>query len=93
MSLETDRREYRYAGLDVDSLAKDPHTQFKSWQDEDDVMSEYRIVGSDEIDADENWISIDSPIAQKLLGKTFNDKIEATTPSGLKRLTIINIRY
>ena len=34
MSLETDRREYRYAGLDVDSLAKDPHTQFKIWLNE-----------------------------------------------------------
>ena len=31
MSLEKERREYRYAGLDVDSLAKDPLTQFRRW--------------------------------------------------------------
>ena len=99
---EIDRRiRYLTNRLSKAIIVKNPPNDqskifFAAWiivQDEDDVMSEYRIVGSDEIDAEENWISIDSPIAQKLLGKTFNDKIEATTPSGLKRLTIINIRY
>ncbi len=31
MSLEKERREYLYAGLDVDSLAKDPLIQFQRW--------------------------------------------------------------
>ena len=77
-----------------------PHDQskifFAAWiavKDENGDISEYRIVGSDEASVEKNWISIDSPIAQRLLGKTIGDEVEAITPSGKKRLGVINIRY
>ncbi len=35
----------------------------------------YRIVGADEIDAKKGFISLDSPLAQALLKKTFEDKV------------------
>ena len=69
---------------------------FSAWiavKDENNDISEYRIVGPDEINIEKNWISIDSPIAQTLLGKTVGNKVEATTPSGQRRLEIVNIRY
>jgi transcription elongation factor GreB len=35
----------------------------------------YRIVGADEFDAEENYISIDAPMARSLIGKSLDDEI------------------
>lgn len=65
--------------------------------------TEYRIVGSDELDASKNWISIDAPVAQALLNKTIDDEVVVLLPShslsGVRHnpkpqtLFITNIRY
>ena len=36
----------------------------------------YRLVGADEIDPARLWISIDSPLARSLLGRTSGDRAE-----------------
>ena len=53
----------------------------------------YRIVGADEFDPQKNWISLDSPVAKALLGKSLDDEVEINTPSGTKTVCIIEITY
>lgn len=53
----------------------------------------YRIVGADETDANRGWISIDSPVATALLGRSIDDEVEVRTPAGTRRLEIIDIDY
>lgn len=53
----------------------------------------YRIVGADETDAVKNWISIDSPVARELLGKSGGDKIKVNLPQGTELFTILSIEY
>jgi transcription elongation factor GreB len=59
----------------------------------DQISELYRLVGSDEIEASKNFISIDSPMAQALLGKSVDDEITVKTPSGDRYLTITDIKY
>ena len=53
-----------------------------------------RIVGVDEIyDHHPQHISIDSPMAQALLGKQTDDEVEVVTPLGKKLWYINEIHY
>ena len=42
----------------------------------------YRLVGADEIDSSQNWISIDLPMARAPIGKKVDDQVEVATPEG-----------
>ena len=53
----------------------------------------YRIVGADELDPKLNYISIDSPMARALLGKTLDDEVTVPTPSGEEEFVITAIEY
>ncbi|OGT80236.1 MAG: transcription elongation factor GreB [Gammaproteobacteria bacterium RIFCSPLOWO2_02_FULL_47_50] len=55
--------------------------------------STYRIVGADEIDADKNYISIDSPMSKALLGKTFDDDVIVKIEGKVRRYVIATIEY
>lgn len=57
----------------------------------DDV--EYRIVGADETSAEKGFISIDSPLARALLGRSVDDQVEVELPVGQQSFLILNIRY
>ena len=54
---------------------------------------DYWIVGADETDARTHRISIDSPLARGLLGKTLDDEVQIQTPSGLRELAVVAIDY
>jgi transcription elongation factor GreB len=54
---------------------------------------DYRIVGVDETDATKGFISIDSPVARALLGKTIGDSTEVELPECLVQIEVIAIRY
>lgn len=54
---------------------------------------DYRIVGVDETDAARGFISIDSPVAMALLGKTVGDSVEVELPDCLVQIEVISIRY
>ena len=56
-------------------------------------LVDYRIVGVDETDAATGFISIDSPVAKALLGKTVGDHTEVELPERLTRFEVISIRY
>ena len=49
---------------------------------EDDRTVAYRIVGEDEADAKANLISVNSPIARALVGKTEGDEVTVNAPGG-----------
>lgn len=94
----------------VDRLPSDiGKIYFGAWVDlrhcETDDLYTYRIVGPDEIDQDPAYISIDSPMAKALLGKSEGDNISIlqTTQNGkvlsfaetpdLTEYQITSIRY
>ena len=54
---------------------------------------EYRIVGVDETDARRGFISIDSPVARALLGKSVGDSTEVELPECLVQFEVIAIQY
>jgi len=66
---------------------------FVEVQDEHGDMRTYRIVGPDETDAKTAAISIDSPLAQALLGKDLNDQVVVITGDKTAILSIRSIRY
>ena len=51
----------------------------------------YQIVGVDEADIDENRISVSSPVARALIGKTVGDVVQVQIPRGLRELEILDI--
>ena len=56
-------------------------------------LVDYRIVGVDETDAAKGHISIDSPVAKALLGKTVGSCFEVELPECLAQFEVISIRY
>ncbi len=82
----------------VEDKPRDPSKVFfAAWvtvEDEDSGDEYlYRLVGSDEIDSSLNWISIDSPIARALVGKSIDDEVKVKTPAGERCLIITAIKY
>jgi len=58
-----------------------------------DEESQYQIVGVDEADIDHGRISITSPIARALIGKTEGDSVDVQTPRGEKGYEIIEVKW
>ena len=53
----------------------------------------YQIVGEDEADLKVGLISIGSPIARALIGKSAGDLAEVQAPGGVRSYEIIGVRY
>ncbi len=53
----------------------------------------YKIVGDDEADIKLNMISIHSPIARALVGKSVGDEVRIETPGGVRLFEIIQVLY
>jgi transcription elongation factor GreB len=53
----------------------------------------YRIVGPDEFDMAEEYISMDSPLGRSLLGRHLDDEITVDLPGGATTLTVVAISY
>lgn len=69
---------------------------FGAWielEDDDENLYRYRIVGEDEIDLPNNYISVDAPLARGLLGKRLDDEVEVRLPKGKVNYCIIAIHY
>ena len=52
-----------------------------------------RIVGADEFDPVNNWISVDSPMARALLRRCVDEEIRVRTPGGEVRYWLCAISY
>lgn len=53
----------------------------------------YQIVGDDEADIKLGKISVSSPIARALIGKSEGDVAEVAAPGGLRELEILDVKY
>ncbi len=61
--------------------------------EETDEEATYQIVGSHESDIGAGRISVTSPMARALIGKTLGDSVEVTTPGGVKGYEIVKVSY
>jgi transcription elongation factor GreA len=55
--------------------------------------STYQIVGDDEADIKGGKISVNSPIARALIGKTEGDTVEVQAPGGVRSYEVLAVRY
>jgi transcription elongation factor GreA len=65
----------------------------KLLDEETDEVSSYTIVGEYEADISKGLISILSPIARGLIGKSQGDSVEIITPKGIRYYEIVKVEY
>jgi transcription elongation factor GreA len=53
----------------------------------------YQIVGEPEADVRSGRVSVSSPIARALMGKTVGDTVEVTTPGGGKSYEVVGVNF
>ncbi|HEY0974146.1 MAG TPA: transcription elongation factor GreA [Solimonas sp.] len=53
----------------------------------------YQIVGEDEADAKAGLISLNSPIARALIGKSEGDFVQVAAPKGVREFEIVKVLY
>tara|TARA_B100000700_G_C14704691_1_gene696167 strand:- start:216 stop:689 length:474 start_codon:yes stop_codon:yes gene_type:complete len=61
--------------------------------DESEKKSIYQIVGEYESDIESKKLSINSPLARGLIGKTKDDVVEINSPKGSKSYTILSVKF
>ena len=62
--------------------------------DEDtDETKTYQIVGEPEADVRSGRVSVTSPIARALMGKTIGDTVEVVTPGGGKSYEVVGVAF
>lgn len=83
--------------IDPTSLDADGRVVFAATVDLADMDSgekvTYQIVGIDEADIKLAKVSITSPIARALIGKTAGDVVGVQAPSGIREYEILEVRY
>ncbi len=60
---------------------------------ESDKKLSYRIVGEFEADLKKRWISINSPVARGLLGKTVGDIATVQSPGGTHEYEVLSVEF
>jgi len=69
---------------------------FGAWvtlEDDGGNLKTLRIVGPDEFDPARNWISLDSPMARALLGRSVGDEVRVQLPERTAVYWIDSINY
>ncbi len=83
--------------IDPSSLDAGGRVVFGSTVDLEDEESgarvTYQIVGDDEADLKLGLVSISSPIARALIGKSEGDVAEVRAPGGVRTYEIVRVRY
>ena len=83
--------------IDPASLDADGRIVFGTTVDLEDEESgakvTYQIVGDDEADLKLGLISISSPIARAMIGRSAGDVAEVQAPGGLRHWEIVEVRY
>ncbi|MBU6305621.1 MAG: transcription elongation factor GreA [Betaproteobacteria bacterium] len=83
--------------IDPSQIEKDGRVVFGTTVDLADIESDqrmsYQIVGEDEADLKMNKISISSPIARALIGKSVGDVAVVHAPGGARQVEILDVRY
>jgi transcription elongation factor GreA len=83
--------------VDPTSIDADGRIVFGATVDLEDMASGnavcYQIVGDDEADIRHGKISIESPIARALIGKSVGDVAEVQAPAGVREYEVLAVRY
>jgi transcription elongation factor GreA len=83
--------------IDISKLAGSKTIKFGATVtliDEDtEEKKKYQIVGDAEADVKQGRISISSPIARALIGKSKGDTVEVAAPGGARSYEIIDVKY
>jgi transcription elongation factor GreA len=83
--------------IDPADVDADGRVVFGSTVEIEDVESgdrkAYQIVGDDEADIKASKISVNSPIARALIGKTEGDTAEVQAPGGVRSYEVVGVRY
>ena len=61
--------------------------------EDDDAEVEFQIVGEDEADVKKRRLSVHSPLARALIGKSVGDEVEVNTPGGGKIYELTRIKF
>lgn len=61
--------------------------------EDDDAKLSFQIVGEDEANIKEHRLSVQSPLARALIGKSVGDEVEVTTPSGGKFYELLEVQF
>lgn len=83
--------------IDVSTLPKNGRVVFGTTVDvlelDNDVEHTFMIVGDDEADIKQGKISVSSPIARGLIGKSEGDTALVDAPGGKREFEILEVRY
>jgi transcription elongation factor GreA len=83
--------------IDVTTLPANGKVVFGSTVQLSDVESgeevTYQIVGEDEADIKAGLLSVNSPVARALIGKSEGDEVTVQVPGGKKLFEIVSVRY
>jgi len=98
---EIDRRirylQKRLPALRVVERVRDPSLVYfgarVTLRDSDARQMTCQIVGADELDLDASYISVDSPLARALLGRSVDDETVVETAQGRREYVIVEIVY
>lgn len=83
--------------IDPQALETDGRAVFGATVEIEDLDSGdrviYQIVGDVEADIRANMISVSSPVARALIGKSEGDVVEVQAPSGPREYEVISVQY
>ena len=83
--------------IDPSTLNAEGRVVFGSTVEIEDLESgtrtAYQIVGDDEADIKASKISVNSPIARALIGKSEGDQAEVQAPGGIRSFEVVAVRY
>jgi transcription elongation factor GreA len=83
--------------IDPKAIEADGRVVFGSTVEIEDLQSgdrkSYQIVGDDEADIKASKISVNSPIARALIGKTEGDTADVQAPGGVRSYEICGVTY
>jgi transcription elongation factor GreA len=88
-------RERLHSAVVVDEDEEGAHARFGSQvklRDEDSGKElTYRLVGATEASLAEGKLSVESPVAQAIIGKEAGDKVAVPTPRGDRHYTLLSV--
>ncbi|MFC4159633.1 transcription elongation factor GreA [Chitinimonas lacunae] len=83
--------------IDPAAIESDGRIVFGATVDLEDLESgdqvTYQIVGDDEADIKQGKISVSSPIARALIGKSSGEVAEVLAPGGIREYEVLDVKY
>jgi transcription elongation factor GreA len=83
--------------IDPSAIDADARVVFGSTVEIEDLengtRTSYQIVGDDEADIKASKISVNSPIARALIGKSEGDTADVQAPGGVRSFEVVAVRY